>query len=145
MATKRSRRAEADPESEAESSHAPKRARTSDESGEERPIPAREEARVDGDGSDLEDNEEFEEPEIPDEDEEKRFEEEHEAELREKVAQVKAQGVSRRPIPRSPLHQQIMSTEHCRNGYHRKDRDASVHVSQVSGVQFWSPNQLHYW
>lgn len=95
MPPKRSRRAEPDSESEAEFSQAPKRARTSDESGEEEPIHAREEARLDEHGSDLEDNEEFEEPEILDEDEEKRFEEEHEAELREKVSQVKAQGVSR--------------------------------------------------
>ncbi|KAF7795375.1 hypothetical protein EIP86_006532 [Pleurotus ostreatoroseus] len=92
MPPKRSRREEAGSDSEAESSQAQKRVRTSDESEEERTVPTRQEAKFDEQGSDLEDNEEFEEPEELDEDEEKRFEEEHEAELRERVAQVKAQG-----------------------------------------------------
>ncbi|KAJ3552318.1 hypothetical protein NM688_g4209 [Phlebia brevispora] len=96
MPSKRTRIYRDESDTEAESSQAPKRARTSDESEVEveQPVEAPEELteHVEEHGSDLEDNEEFEEPELPNEDEEKRFEEEHGAEVLARVQAVKGQG-----------------------------------------------------
>lgn len=97
--SKRSRvaTAESDSEAEVESPPSPKRARTSDESDvEAQPAhvePLREQQHIKP--SDFDDNDDDLQPEIPNEDEEKRFEEEHEPQLLERVSAAKAQGVSR--------------------------------------------------
>ena len=120
MAKKRTRVSSVDPESDTETSQASKRARTDENvAGPSATQPDVIMNPPDDDGSDLEDNEEEIEQQLPNEEEEARFEQEHEERIRQKVSEMKSLGVSQTPVPYGPLaHPPLMRAERRGDGYH---------------------------
>ena len=120
MPQKRSRSLTPESEPQAGPSQDPKRARRSEDSEVEDPEPPL--TQTEGDVSDLEDNEEEVEQQIPNAEDEARFEAENEERFREKVekaSEPKGIGVSHSAVRRtSPAEPYAMPLECSGDGYH---------------------------